>query len=61
MFIDDVGLDPGKGNVAEPGLSFVSAGKGVINGCPVSVCHHVSITGQRPPPMFCDTRPMLPD
>jgi len=43
---------PGKGSVAEPGFSLVSAGSGVISGCPVSVCHQVSSTGQRPPPMY---------
>src|ERR671910_2355127 len=43
---------PGNGKVAEPGFSFVIPGSGVINGWPVSVCHQVSITGQRPPPIF---------
>ena len=28
-------------------------GKGAIKMEPVSVCHHVSTTGQRPPPMCC--------
>src|SRR5665809_102879 len=42
---------PGKGTVAEPGLVVVSPGSGVIMIAPVSVCHHVSTTGQRPPPM----------
>src|SRR5258706_5696331 len=42
---------PGNGSVAEPGLSVVSPGRGVIKMWPVSVCHHVSTTGQRPPPM----------
>ena len=44
---------PGKGLVAEPGLSVVSPGSGAIIMAPVSVCHQVSTTGQRPPPMFC--------
>ena len=42
---------PGKGTVADPGLSVVSPGSGVIMMPPVSVCHHVSTIGQRPPPM----------
>src|SRR5687768_6291032 len=42
---------PGNGNVAEPGLHTVWPGSGVMRMCPVSVCHHVSTTGQRPPPM----------
>src|SRR4030095_2656311 len=42
---------PGKALVAEPGLSTVIPGKGVIRIWPVSVCHHVSTTGQRPPPI----------
>src|SRR5439155_16580498 len=43
----------GKGNVAEPGLSVVTPGSGEIMMAPVSVCHHVSTTGHRPPPMCC--------
>src|SRR5271168_4179857 len=43
---------PGSGNVAEPGLHVVSPGSGEIMMAPVSVCHHVSTTGQRPPPMW---------
>ena len=42
---------PGNGNVAEPGLRVVRPGSGVMRMWPVSVCHHVSTTGQRPPPM----------
>src|SRR5207253_1725033 len=41
---------PGRGKVAEPGLSVVTPGSGEIMMPPVSVCHHVSTTGQRPPP-----------
>src|SRR5690348_7147628 len=41
----------GKGWVAEPGLRVVSPGSGVIRIMPVSVCHHVSTTGIRLPPM----------
>ena len=41
----------GNAFVAEPGLSVVIPGSGVIRIIPVSVCHHVSTTGQRPPPM----------
>ena len=42
---------PGSGNVAEPGLVVVAPGSGLIMIPPVSVCHHVSTIGQRPPPM----------
>src|ERR1044072_6716578 len=42
---------PGNGLVAEPGLSVVTPGSGVIMIIPVSVCHHVSTTGVRSPPM----------
>ena len=42
---------PGNGRVAEPGLSVVMPGSGLIRMWPVSVCHQVSTTGQRPPPM----------
>src|SRR3954451_5208555 len=44
---------PGSGNVADPGLRVVTPGSGEIMMPPVSVCHHVSTTGQRPPPMCC--------
>ena len=43
---------PGSGNVAEPGFNVVAPGSGLIMIAPVSVCHHVSTTGQRPPPMY---------
>ncbi len=39
--------------MAEPGLQVVIPGRGLIMMAPVSVCHQVSTTGQRPPPMFC--------
>src|SRR5689334_23657049 len=42
---------PGNGVVAEPGLRVVTPGSGVIRMLPVSVCHHVSTTGVRSPPM----------
>ena len=42
---------PGNGFVAEPGFSVVIPGSGVIRIIPVSVCHHVSTTGVRSPPM----------
>ena len=42
---------PGSGNVAEPGFSVVTPGRALIMMAPVSVCHHVSTIGQRPPPM----------
>ena len=38
-------------NVAEPGFVVVTPGSGVIMIWPVSVCHHVSTIGQRPPPI----------
>src|SRR5437588_7022786 len=44
---------PGSGNVAEPGFNVVAPGSGEMRMAPVSVCHHVSTTGQRPPPMCC--------
>src|ERR671934_2206636 len=43
---------PGKGNVAEPGFNVVTPGSGEIMIIPVSVCHQVSTTGQRPPPIY---------
>ena len=43
---------PGSGNVADPGLVVVAPGNGLIMIPPVSVCHHVSTTGQLSPPMF---------
>ena len=42
---------PGSGNVAEPGLVVVTPGSGLIMIWPVSVCHQVSTTGARSPPM----------
>jgi hypothetical protein len=43
---------PGKGCWAEPGTRLVTPGSGVSMCAPVSVCHQVSMIGQRPPPMF---------
>src|SRR6266571_2213268 len=43
---------PGNGCVAEPGLSEVMPGSGVIRMLPVSVCHQVSTIGQRSVPMY---------
>src|SRR5215207_4966342 len=43
---------PGSGKVAEPGRRVVAPGSGEIMMAPVSVCHHVSTSGHRPPPMF---------
>src|ERR1044072_7217768 len=42
---------PGNGSVADPGFSVVMPGSGVIMIAPVSVCHHVSTTGQCSPPI----------
>ena len=44
------GFTPKKGKVAEPGLVGVTPGSGVMRMPPVSVCHQVSTTGQRPSP-----------
>src|SRR6267143_1960204 len=44
-------LTPGNGNVALPGLVVVRPGSGVMRIIPVSVIHHVSTIGQRPPPI----------
>ena len=44
------GITPKNGCVAEPGLSRVAPGSGVIRIPPVSVCHQVSTIGQRPSP-----------
>src|SRR3954454_8296393 len=41
----------GRGYVAEPGFVVVAPDRGLIMMPPVSVCHQVSTTGQRPPPM----------
>src|SRR5438045_256966 len=43
---------PKNGRVALPGLVGIAPGNGVIMIAPVSVCHQVSTTGQRPPPTF---------
>jgi hypothetical protein len=42
---------PGSGLVALPGLVASAPGSGEIMIAPVSVCHHVSTIGQRPPPI----------
>ena len=42
---------PGSGRVAQPGLVAVRPGSGEIMIAPVSVCHQVSTTGHRSPPM----------
>ena len=44
-------ITPGSGLVALPGLVTVAPGSGAIMIAPVSVCHQVSTTGHRPPPM----------
>src|SRR5262249_32488440 len=41
------GCTPKNGRVADPGLSAVAPGSGVIKIPPVSVCHQVSTIGQR--------------
>ena len=45
---------PGSGKVADPGLVAVMPGSGAIMMAPVSVCHQVSTTGHRPPPMVVE-------
>src|SRR5262245_57955167 len=42
---------PGNGLVALPGFVGTAAGTGAVRIDPVSVCHHVSTIGHRPPPM----------
>src|SRR6185437_16451282 len=42
---------PGNGRVAEPGFVAMAPGIGAIIIAPVSVCHHVSVIGQRLPPI----------
>ena len=44
------GCTPKNGNVADPGLSGVAPGSGVIMKLPVSVCQYVSTIGHRPSP-----------
>ena len=44
-------LTPGYGNEADPGFRVLIPGRGVMRIMPVSVCHHVSTTGQRLPPI----------
>ena len=41
---------PGNGRVPDPGFR-ATHGIGVIMNIPVSVCHHVSMMGQRPLPI----------
>jgi hypothetical protein len=43
-------MTPGSGSVADPGLGSVTGATGVIRCPPVSVCHQVSTTAQRPSP-----------
>src|SRR5262249_716638 len=45
------GSTPKKGSVPLPGLVDIAPGRAVIMIEPVSVCHHVSTIGQRPPPI----------
>src|ERR1700676_3009602 len=45
------GTTPGNGRVADPGLVAIAPGSGAIIMCPVSVCHHVAVIGQRLPPI----------
>src|ERR1044071_7264104 len=51
---------PGNGFVADPGFSVVAPGSGVIMIAPGSVCHHVSTTGQRSPPLPRERRNRAP-
>src|SRR5271155_1682788 len=44
------GWTPKNGRVAEPGLSLVAPGSGVMRMPPVSVCHQVSTIGQQSSP-----------
>ena len=51
FFIPYTTIDPGSGMVHEPGLVGVAPGMGAIMAAPVSVCHHVSMMGQRSAPI----------
>src|ERR1700739_4564607 len=51
FFVTISGTIPGRGRVAEPGTVGVAPGSGAIMIAPVSVCHQVSTTGQRSPPI----------
>src|SRR5688572_5709840 len=42
---------PGNGTVADPGFRTVIPGSGETRIAPVSVCHQVSTTGARSPPI----------
>ena len=50
--VDDVGFDArAAGTSRSPASGSSRPGSGLIMMAPVSVCHHVSTTGQRSPPM----------
>ena len=49
------GSMPKKGSEAEPGFWGHTPGRGAIMWAPVSVCHQVSLIGQRSSPTFCST------
>ena len=42
---------PGRGRPANPGFMVETPGRPLIRMAPVSVCHQVSTTGQRSPPI----------
>src|SRR5665213_1969624 len=47
-----IGSTPKNGLLALPGFKVFTPGNGVIKCPPVSVCHHVSTTGQRSLPII---------
>src|SRR5262245_55181385 len=50
-FFTTAGSTPKKGRPVEPGFEYAAPGSVVSRIEPVSVCHHVSTIGQRPPPI----------
>lgn len=53
LSVSSTGCTPKKGSVALPGLHSHANGSGAIIEQPVSVCHQVSMMGQRPSPTTC--------
>jgi hypothetical protein len=51
VVVDDVGADAGERRHGRAGLGRRDPGNGLIIMAPVSVCHQVSTTGQRSPPI----------
>src|SRR4051794_7187699 len=49
-FVTTAASTPNIGSPVDPGFEYAAPGSVVIMIEPVSVCHHVSTIGQRPPP-----------